>query len=101
LLPPAPPLVTEILTVLRKRFAPLNRRHYEAGWRAYIADCWTDSFVHYRCWHQHKTLIEAAKCALAQRATGWYCIAVELDSPRELTEAEDAEVKAFRFGGVR
>ena len=73
---------------LRQRFASLNR-HYEAAW--------TDSFVHFRCYHEHPELLDAAKCAASQGIPGWYCFAVEFDAPRELTEAEDAEVRRFRF----
>jgi hypothetical protein len=49
--------------------------------------------------HKHLTLIEAAKCGMPHGA-GWYVFAVEGDMPRELTEAEDKVVNAFRFGKV-
>jgi hypothetical protein len=49
--------------------------------------------------HKHPTLIEAAKCGMPHGA-GWYVFAVEGDMPRELTEAEDKVVNAFRFGKV-
>lgn len=83
------PVLADVLDYLRRRFAPLNR-HYEAAW--------TESFTHFRCWHDHSTLIDAAKCAMTQGFPGWYCFAVEFDSPRELTEDEDSQVRAFRFG---
>jgi len=79
----------QIMAALRERFAPLNR-HYEGAW--------TDSFAHMRCWHQHPTLLDAAKCASAQRIPGWYVFCVGSDSPRELNDAEDEQVRAFRFG---
>jgi hypothetical protein len=83
-----PTLLLDVMEFLRQRFASLNR-HYQAAW--------TDSFVHFRCYHKHAELLDAAKCAASQGIPGWYCFAVEFDSPRELTEAEDAEVRTFRF----
>jgi hypothetical protein len=82
-------VVAQILADLRVRYAALNR-HYEAAW--------TESWTHRRCLHNHQSLIEAAKCAMPQGA-GWYVFAVEIDEPRELTEAEDRIVNEFRFGG--
>lgn len=83
-----PTLLPEVMEFLRHRFASLNRR-FEAGW--------TDSFVHYRCWHAHPTLLEAAKCAESQRVCGAYVFAVEFGVPRELNGTEDEQVRAFRF----
>jgi hypothetical protein len=57
---------------------------------------WTDSFCHFRCWHEHPTLIETAKRAMPQGA-GWYVMAAEYDTPRELTESEDKLVNEFQF----
>jgi len=85
----SPPLLPDIMEALRRRFSSLNR-HYEAAW--------TDSFTHFRCWHEHASLIDAAKCAASQGTCGWYCFVVEFDAPRELTDDEDALVRAFRFG---
>lgn len=82
-------LLVDIMEYLRRKFAPLNR-HYEGAW--------TDSFTHFRCWHAHASLLDAAKCAESQGLPGWYCFAVEFDSPRELTDGEDEQVRAFRFG---
>ena len=82
------PLVTEIVTALRLRYKFLNP-HYEAAW--------TESWSHRRCLHEHSTLIEAAKCATPHGA-GWYVFAVEGETPRELTDAEDEVVNKFRFG---
>jgi hypothetical protein len=79
-LTPSQPLILEIMASLCQRYAPLNR-HYEAGW--------TESFIHLRCHHRHETLIDAAMCAARQGMPGWYVFAVEFDSPRQLTEAED------------
>lgn len=62
---------------------------YQAGW--------TDSFCHRRCMHEHRTLREAAACG-SQYPCGWYVLAVENDTPRQLTEAEDAVVNKLRFG---
>jgi hypothetical protein len=62
--------------------------HFEAGW--------TESWSHRRCFHEHQTLIEAARCAMPQGA-GWYVIAVENGTPRQLKAAEDAIVNEFRF----
>jgi hypothetical protein len=78
----------EIIASLRVRFRSLNL-HYEAAW--------TESWSHRRCMHAHRTLIEAAKCAMPQGA-GWYVFAVECGMPRELTDAEDKVVNEFRFG---
>lgn len=80
--------VAEILADLRVRFAALNG-HFEAGW--------SDSYCFRRCGHEHMTLIDAAKCAMP-RGCGWYVFAVDLDTPRELTHAEDRIVDEFRFG---
>ena len=85
---PAPhPLVAAIIANLRNRYAPLNR-HYEAAW--------TESFCHFRCWHRHESLIDAAKCAMPNGA-GWYVFAVENDTPQQLMEMEEQVVNDFRF----
>jgi hypothetical protein len=81
-------VVARIIGQLRVRYAALNR-HYEGAW--------THSWIHQRCGHQHPRLIDAAKCAMPEGA-GWYVVAVELDTPRELTEAEERIVNEFRFG---
>jgi hypothetical protein len=47
--------------------------------------------------HKHKTLLEAAKCAMPTGA-GWYVFAIEDDEPRELREAEEEIVNRYRFG---
>jgi hypothetical protein len=74
--PPAPPTNPDL--------------HYEAGW--------TDRRVLQleRCFHKHATLIEAAQCAMAN-GCGCYVFAVEKYKERELNEAEDAIVNAYRF----
>ena len=77
------PVVLEIMASLRQRYAGLNR-HYEAAS--------TECFVHLRCYHQHETLIDAAKCAAKQGMPGWYVFAVEFDSPRQLTATEESLV---------
>lgn len=79
-----------ILASLFARFRSLNV-HYEAAW--------TESWCHQRCGHAHRTLIEAAKCAMPSGA-GWYVVAVEYGEPRELTTAEDRVVDDFRFGRI-
>ncbi len=80
-------LITQIITGLRFRYAALNAIHYEAAW--------TDSWVYCRCFHNHPTLIEAAKCGMPQ--PGFYVLAIEQGKERELTTEEDAVVNAFRF----
>jgi hypothetical protein len=82
-------LVTQILTGLRLRYRALNDIHYEAAW--------TESWSHRRCMHSHKTLLEAAECALPTGA-GWYVLAVERGQPRELLAAENHIVERFRLG---
>lgn len=72
-------LLNQIMTGLRHRYASLNAIHYEAGW--------TDSWMHVRGFHTHPTLIDAAKCGMPQ--PGFYVLAVEGDSPGELTAEED------------
>jgi hypothetical protein len=74
---------------LRYRYASLNGVHYEAGW--------TDSWMHVRCFHKHPTLIDATKCGMPQ--PGFYVLAVDGGSPRELTSEEDEIVNRFRFAG--
>jgi hypothetical protein len=81
-------VVARIIAQLRVRYSALNT-HYEAAW--------THSWIHQRCGHAHRTLIDAAKCAMPQGA-GWYVVAVEFDKPRELNEAEERAVNQFRFG---
>lgn len=71
-------LVAEIFGTLSLRFQNL-KLYYEAGW--------TDSFCHHRCFHEHSTLIEAAKCAMPNGA-GWYVLAVENGTPRQLWKPE-------------
>jgi len=83
-----PTLVAEIVATLRVRYEHLNL-HYEAAW--------TDSWTFRRCGHNHDGLLEAAKCGMPQGA-GWYVIAVEDGTLRELTEREDKIVNNFRFG---
>jgi len=69
---------------------PLNPNvHYEAGW--------TDSWSHRRCRHEHRTLLEAAGCAMPH-GCGWYVFAVENDHERELRNEEDEIVNRYRFG---
>jgi hypothetical protein len=85
-------LVTQIITDLRFRYPALNDIHYEAAW--------TESWSHRRCMHAHKTLLEAAECALPTGA-GWYVLAVERGEPRELLPAEDSIVDRFRLGKQR
>jgi hypothetical protein len=41
-------------------------------------------------------LSDAARCGLP-RAAGWYVLAVERGTPRQLTTAEDKIVNDFRF----
>jgi len=57
---------------------------------------WTDSGSFRRCLHRHQTLIEAAKCAMPS-GCGWYVVAVEGNSPRQLTDTEERMVNEFRF----
>ena len=83
--------LAQIMVVLRLRYRFLNL-HYEAAW--------TDSWSHRRCLHEHRTLIEAAKCAMP-RGAGWYVFAVDGDTPRQLSEMEDRIVNEFRFGHFR
>jgi hypothetical protein len=85
-------LITQIMTGLRFRYPALNDIHYEAAW--------TESWSHRRCMHAHKTLLEAAECALPTGA-GWYVLAVERGEPRELLPAEDSIVDRFRLGKQR
>jgi len=84
-------LLNQIMTDLRDRYASLNAVHYEAGW--------TDSWVHVRCYHKHPTLIDAARCGMLQ--PGFYVLAVDGGSPRELTTEEDEIVNRFRFAGIK
>jgi hypothetical protein len=81
----------KIMAALRLRYRFLNL-HYEAAW--------TDSWSHRRCLHQHRTLIESARCAMPHGA-GWYVFAVESGTPRELNDGEEAVVNKFRFGMTR
>ena len=81
-------MLSQIMVALRLRYGALNL-HYEAAW--------TDSWSHRRCLHAHQSLIDAAKCAMLH-GTGWYVFAVEGDTPRQLSEAEDEIVNEFRFG---
>jgi hypothetical protein len=84
---PSAQVLDEILTGLRSRYSSLNNIHYEAAW--------SDSWVYCRCFHAHKTLIEAAECGMPQ--PGFYVLAVEQGEQRELTTAEDKIVNDFRF----
>jgi len=81
-------LVVEIIGTLNLRFKKLNL-YYEAGW--------TDSFCHRRCWHEHPTLLEAAECGMPHGA-GWYVLAVENGTARQLLGDEEDVVNEFRFG---
>ena len=81
-------VLAKIMAALRLRYRFLNL-HYEAAW--------TDSWSHRRCLHEHRTLMDAANCAMPQGA-GWYVFAVEGDAPRELNDGEEAVVNKFRFG---
>jgi hypothetical protein len=88
---PSIQLLDEILAGLRSRYASLNNLHYEAAW--------TDSWVYCRCFHNHPTLIDAAKCGMPQ--PGFYVLAVEGSAPRELTTAEEKIVNDFRFAALQ
>jgi len=83
-----PPLVKQIMTGLRYRYASLNNIHYEAAWTDSQGDC--------RCRHKHQMLSDAARCGLP-RPAGWYVLAVERGEPRHLTTAENKIVDDFRF----
>ena len=85
---PSAELLNDIMAGLRMRYASLNNIHYEAAW--------TDSWCDCRCMHAHQTLSDAARCGLP-RAAGWYVLAVEGGSLRELTTAEDTIVNEIRF----
>ncbi len=89
--PPPIQLLAQIMTGLRHRYASLNGVHYEAAW--------TDSWVHRRCFHKHPTLIDAARCGMPQ--PGFYVLAVDAGSPRELTTEEDEVVNRFRFSALK
>jgi hypothetical protein len=82
-----PPLVKQIITGLRYRYASLNNVHYEA--------VWTDRQCERRCQHRHQMLTDAAACGL-YRASGWYVVAVERGEPRQLTTSETKIVNNFR-----
>jgi len=84
---PPPPLVAEIIASLRNRYTPLNR-HYEVWW--------TDSWLNCSCQHVHSRLGDAARCGMSQPA-GWYVVAVEYETPRQLTKVEEQLVNVFRF----
>jgi len=79
--------VVEIIGTLNLRFKKLNL-YYEAGW--------TDSFCHRRCMHEDSTLIEAAECG-TPRGAGWYVLAVENGTARQLLGDEEDIVNKFRF----
>ena len=111
-MPPNFHWLTEIISTLRLRHQPLSLNlHYEGtstkSWHydslRYEADslhyeaAWTHSWTHHQCFHKHPTLLEAAKCAMPNGA-GWYVIAVNGRTPRQLTDAEDKIVNEFRFG---
>lgn len=76
--PPAPPAAP-----------PTPNLHYEAAW--------SDSWSFRRCFHEHKTVLEAAACA-KPNGCGWYVIGVENGEPRPLWYGENAIVDRFRFG---
>jgi hypothetical protein len=68
---------------------PFPNVYYEAGWN--------DSWQFRRCLHEHRTLSEAARCAMPH-GCGWYVFAVENSVPRQLNDAEDEIVSRLRFG---
>jgi hypothetical protein len=82
-----PPLVKQIMTGLRYRYASLNNIHYEA--------VWMNGQCERRCQHRHQ-MLTAAACGL-YRASSWYVLAVERGEPRQLTMAESKIVNDFRF----
>jgi hypothetical protein len=84
---PSDLLLIQIMAGLRHRYESLNR-HYEVWW--------SDSGCQYSCQHAHSTLRDAAKCGMPQRA-GWYVVAVEYKTPRQLKKVEEQVVKDFRF----
>ena len=76
--PPAPPAAP-----------PTPNLHFEAAW--------TESWCHLRCFHEHRTVLEAAQCAMPH-GCGWYLIGVENGEPRGLTDQEEQIMNRFRFG---
>ena len=78
-------LVVEIIETLHSKSVSLS---YQAGW--------TDSFCHRRCMHEHPTPMEAAECGMPHGA-GWYVLAVEDGTPRQLLGDEEDVVNEFRF----
>ena len=61
--------------------------HYEGAW--------TDSWAHRRCFHNHRTLLEAAECARPE-GPSWYVFAVENGKPRELSDVEESKLQDLR-----
>jgi hypothetical protein len=88
-------VLTQVLAALHN--LP-HRNGYDESLRYEAA--WTHSWTHHRCFHPHRTLIEAAECALPQ-GPGWYVIAVENGKPRQLTYTEETTVNNFRFAPPR
>jgi hypothetical protein len=84
---PSDLLLIQIMAGLRHRYESLNR-HYEVWW--------SDSGCQSSCQHAHSTLRDAAQCGMPQRA-GWYVVAVEYKTPRQLKKVEEQVVNDFRF----
>jgi len=84
---PSDLLLVQIMAGLRRRYESLNR-HYEVWW--------SDKGCQYSCQHAHSRLRDAAQCGVPQRA-GWYVVAIEYQTPRQLTKAEEQVVNDFRF----
>lgn len=80
-------LLIQIMAGLRRRYESLNR-HYEVWW--------SEKGCQYSCQHAHFRLRDAAQCGVLQRAD-WYVVAVEYQTPRQLTKAEEQVVNDFRF----
>jgi hypothetical protein len=68
---------------------------FEAPQNVYYEGAWTESWTHRRCRHHHRTLFEAAECAIPE-GPAWYVFAVENGKPRELTPIEETGLEEFR-----
>lgn len=62
---------------------------------AYFISVFTDSGCMHGCDHQHPTVISAVACI---STAGGYVIAMEEESPRSLTLAEETEFQHAMYG---
>jgi hypothetical protein len=69
--------------------------HPETIPNLFYEGAWTESWCRRRCQHRHRTVAEAAECAVLE-GPAWYVFAVQDGKPRQLTNTEERSLQELR-----